>query len=86
MKPAARSSTARVRRCRAKQAGAGLTRVELQLDQPTLEALDRYVEWWGESRSETLRQLVVMALVLEGRMTHRTYSRLVDTLCRGRCR
>jgi hypothetical protein len=47
MKPAARSSSERVRRCRAKRADAGLTRVELQLDQATLEALDRYAEWLG---------------------------------------
>jgi hypothetical protein len=85
MKPTARS-TERVKRWRAKQAGAGLTRVELQLDQATLAALDGYVEWWGESRSDTLAQLVIMGLILEGRMTHPVYSRLVDTLSRKRFR
>lgn len=58
----------RVQRCRAKQAANARTRVELCLDQPTLDAVMRYAENVDGSRASALRSLVITGLRVEWRL------------------
>jgi hypothetical protein len=54
----------RVKRCRDKQATSGRVRVELYLDQTTLDAVDRYADELGQYRSATLTEMILTGLCL----------------------
>jgi hypothetical protein len=77
MKSNTPSTAARVKRCRDKRAGVGLTRVELYLDRRTLDAVHRYAKELGEYRSSVLTSMVVTGLCFEGRMSHPWHSRRI---------
>jgi hypothetical protein len=77
------SIRARVRRCRAKRARAGRTRVELYLDEKTLDAVERFATEEGQYRSATLTDLVITALCFEGRLSHPWFSPRIAEKIRG---